>query len=72
MQTVRDLRAAWLDICGDARSPEVILRERNGDELYEGNLRGIPEAYWGRTIHSCFKICASTNPRRTGSYVLDV
>lgn len=72
MQTVRDLMAALQDICEIARCTEVILRERDGDELYEGSFRGIPEAYWGRAIISCFQICASSDPRRCGAYVLEV
>lgn len=74
MQTVRDLRTAWLDICESARCTEVILREHdnNGDELYEGSFRGIPEAYWGRAIISCFQICTSSDPRRCGAYVLEI
>lgn len=74
MQTVQDLMAALQDICESARCTEVILRERdnNGDELYEGSFRGIPETYWGRAIHSCFRICASSDPRRCGAYVLEI
>ena len=70
--TVRDWQRDWIRDNGKTDEMEVILVDRNDNELYCGSFIGIPEKLLERTVAEHGVILSSTDPARNGLFNLKI
>lgn len=71
-ETLRDWRKEWIQTNGETHDLEVVVRNDEKDELYEGCFLNMPLNLLDKKVVKTQYIITSSCPERVGAYILEI